>query len=167
MCGVRGTHYYSWTSIRKNQLINIYEITLPIAVANILPFLEPLRRTNTANCWSVSTVVHAQEEYTDQLLTKYLLRKDRGRFISGGLSQPFTNFRGFQPPAPAPLFLCQWWCTVVFHTLFTHCTCGLSYIRLRQYFRFSCSSQNTPTQARKDMCAGQLCYHHRDHEEAL
>ena len=37
----------------------------------VLPFLEPLRWTNIANCWSVSTVVHGQEEYTDQLLSKY------------------------------------------------------------------------------------------------
>ena len=46
--------------------------------------------------------MHAQKEYTDQLLSKYLLRKDRGRFISRGLSPPFTNFRG-APAPPAPL----------------------------------------------------------------
>ena len=33
------------------RLINIHEITLHVAV---LPFLEPLRWTNIANCWSVS-----------------------------------------------------------------------------------------------------------------
>ena len=54
-----------------NWLINIHEIALRVAVVNMLPFLEPLHWTNTANCWSVSTVVHAQEEYTDQLLSKY------------------------------------------------------------------------------------------------
>ena len=76
---------------KENRLINIHEIALRVAVVNMLPFLEPLRWTNTANCWSISTVVHAQEEYTDQLLSKYLLRKDRGRFISGGLT-PFHKF---------------------------------------------------------------------------
>ena len=77
---------------KENRLINIHEIALRVAVVNMLSFLEPLHWTNTANCWSVSTVVHVQEEYTDQLLSKYLLRKDRGRFISRGLSPPFHKF---------------------------------------------------------------------------
>ena len=55
---------------KENRLINIHEIALRVAVVNMLPFLEPLRWTNAANRWSVSTVVHAQEEYTDQLLSK-------------------------------------------------------------------------------------------------
>ena len=49
-----------------NWLINIHEIALRVAVVNMLPFLEPLRWTNTANCWSVSTVVHAQEDVTSR-----------------------------------------------------------------------------------------------------
>ena len=55
---------------KENRLINIHAIALRVAVVNMLPFLEPLRWTNAANRWSVSTVVHAQEEYTDQLLSK-------------------------------------------------------------------------------------------------
>ena len=50
-----------------NWLINAHNITLRIAVVKMLPFLEPLRwiHTATCSCWSVSTVVHVQEEYTD------------------------------------------------------------------------------------------------------
>ena len=56
------------------------------------------------------SVVHAQEEYTDQLLSKYLVKKDRG---TGGLSPSFTNFRGLQPPGSYASLATSVPCTVV------------------------------------------------------